>query len=108
MRFLPATVPTLSVSLPSLQPHGGIATFLHTVWINRTKNALWTAQSRSNSSRFPLRRVCVYGEYAYLCSIWEIVLVGLSVVLVFLRNIFASSTTFWLNEASMNGMGSEF
>lgn len=30
MSFLPATVPTLSVSLPTLQPHGGIATFLHT------------------------------------------------------------------------------
>lgn len=28
MSFLPATVPTLSVSLPTLQPHGGTATFL--------------------------------------------------------------------------------
>lgn len=56
---------------------------------------------------FPLD-VYVYGEYAYLHSIWELVLVGLTVVLVFLGNIFASSTTLWLTEASINGNGSEF
>lgn len=56
---------------------------------------------------FPLD-VYVYGENAYLYSIREFMLVGLSVVLVFLRNIFASSTTFWLTEAIMNMIGSEF
>ncbi|CAK6975332.1 DET1- and DDB1-associated protein 1 isoform X2 [Scomber scombrus] len=56
---------------------------------------------------FPLD-VYVYGEYAYLHSIRELVLLGLNVVLVFLGNIFASSTTLWLTEASINGIGSEF
>lgn len=95
--FLPATVPALSVSLPSLQPHGGIATFLHTVWINRTKNALWrTAQSRSNSSTVPLR--CLFTANIHISFYSGACAYRINVVLMF-EKYFSFSTTSWLTEA---------
>lgn len=86
----------------------GIATFLHTVWIHRTKNALWrTAQSRSNSSSLRFRCVCLFMVNVQISILfWNSCLSDKYCVGV-LRNSFTSTTTVYLSKANVNGTGSD-